>query len=236
MTSLLIWSQLVIKVFGGFAWLTLFVCACVALDSSRQTDKMWPIPDTDLPYAVGRRRSDFLEQPTPCTLLALFPKELSCCVTMEISGCYCRNASIIAENICGLINYPDKLFFAFSASSVFRYWAEEGKDPESLEVCGEKLMELQGNQQWKRLYGELQDKGISQWTGRTEGESRVKKQMAESLAIQSTTINKHKTEILSVYSGTILLTLHNTRRWKGLYSLETDFSVLKGKIKEMGDR
>lgn len=138
MTSLLIWSQLVIKISGRFARLTLFVCTFVASDSSRQTDKMWPIPDTDLPYAVGRRRSDFLEWPTPCTLLALFPKELSCCVTMEISGCYCRNASIIAENICGLINYPDKLFFAFSASSVFRYWAEEGKDPESLEVCGGK--------------------------------------------------------------------------------------------------
>lgn len=145
-------------------------------------------------------------------------------------------------NNCGKYLWTYKLsrqalfFFAFSASSVFHYWAEEGKDPESLEVCGEKLMELQGNQQWKRLYGELQDKGISQWTGRTEGESRVKKQMADSLPIQSTTINKHKTEILSVYSGTILLTLHKTRRWKGLYSLETDFSVLKRKIKEMRDR
>lgn len=46
------------------------------------------------------------------------------------------------------------------------------------------------------------------------------------------TINKHKTQIIAVYSGTVLLTLHKTTRWKELFSHETQFTQLKGNNKE----
>lgn len=46
--------------------------------------------------------------------LPFFPKELSCCVTMEIHDCWCWNALIImGEKNPTLINYPDKLLCFF---------------------------------------------------------------------------------------------------------------------------
>lgn len=88
------------------------VCIWVVSGSGRQVCEMWPILDVDLPNAAGKHRNDFLEPPSPCTLLALFSKELSCCVTMEIND-YCWNALIIVENNCRLINYTDKLLCFF---------------------------------------------------------------------------------------------------------------------------
>lgn len=121
---------------------TLFVCVCICVvsGSGRHADEMWPILDADLPNTPGKQMKDFLEPPSHGTLLNVFPKELSCCVTMEINDCECWNALIIVENKLRVINYPGKLLLLFSAYSVFHYWDGEGKDPKSPEVCGEKLM------------------------------------------------------------------------------------------------
>lgn len=53
----------------------------------------------------------------------------------------------------------------------------------------------------------------------------MKKLMAESRTAQSTAINKHSTQIVSVYSETILLTLHKTT-YTQLFAPERDFKII----------
>lgn len=193
MTSLLIWSQPFCEGIqnGVTVCACVCVCVCVVSGSGRQTGEMWPILDADLPNTAGKHDNGFLEPPAQCTLLALFPKELSCCVTMEINDCWCWNALIIMENRPRLINYPDKLLFLLIQFSLTEL--EKGKTQNLLRFVEANW----SNFKWtsnKRHSIECLELGIPQQTGRTEGEGRVSRKMVELIATQSTTINKHWTD------------------------------------------
>lgn len=113
MTSLLIWRQPVAKVFkcsvgvtqcvfGNLFCIRLYqlstwdvnYCKCGFTEHSWQTQE-W-LPGTAVPSHP------------PCPFS---PKQLSCCVTMEIHDWLCWNALIIMENDHQLIKYAGMVFF-----------------------------------------------------------------------------------------------------------------------------
>ena len=160
--------------------------------------------------------------------LPFFPKELSCCVTMEIHDCWCWNALIIMgekKPYTYKLSRHAALLFLLIQFSVSEQ--EKGKTQNLL-----RFVEAS----WCNFKQTSNKRGSSEscWRGEYPSEQegqRVKEQMVESMATWSTTINKHKTQIWSVYSKTTLLTLRKTTKQQGLFSHGTDLSQSKEKGK-----
>lgn len=191
---------------------------------------MWPILDADLPNTAGKHKTDFLEAPSNCTLLALFPKR-------TVMLCHYGNTWLLVlkciDNYGGknptLINYPDKLLCFFCLFS-FPLVNRRRERPRTSWDLWRQVDVTSSKPAIKR--GSLESCWRGEYPSEQEGQ-RVREQMIESVVTWSTTINKHKTQIWSVYSKTTLLTLHKTTKQQGLLSHGTDFSqnTEKGKSK-----
>lgn len=188
---------------------------------------MWPILDADLPNTAGKHKTDFLEAPSNCTLLALFPKR-------TVMLCHYGNTWLLVlkciDNYGGKKPYTYKLsrqaallflLIQFSVSE-----QEKGKTQNLLRFVEASWC----NKQTSNKRGSLESCWRGEYPSEQEGQ-RVREQMVESVVTWSTTINKHKTQIWSVYSKTTLLTLRKTTKQQGLFSHGTDFSQNKEKGK-----
>ena len=140
MTSLLIWSLPVSRDRQQSKYKRLCVCVCVCVCMCVLYRVQACRGHVTYAWCWFTEQSWQPHERLSGTLLAVFPKVVSCCVTMEINYCLHWNALIIMESNPESYKLFRQTFLLFLLIQFSVIEPEKGEDPESLEVCGEKLM------------------------------------------------------------------------------------------------
>lgn len=125
--------------------------------------------------------ANFLERPSQCALLDLFPPKKNCHALSQwkektavptFIDCYEKTAnSKIIKTRC----------FPFCCSFNSLYWGGEGKDPESLEDCGGELMLLRWTSNKTRVQKSARGRELP-WQPKDSIKGQARKQMLEVMA------------------------------------------------------
>lgn len=125
---------------------------------------------------------NFLERPSQCALLDLFPKKKPVMLCRNGKKRLLSQHSLIAmKKITANSKIIKTRCFSFYCSLNSLYWGGEGKDPESLEDCGGELMLLRWTSNKTRVQKSARGRELP-WQPKGSIKGQARKQMLEVMA------------------------------------------------------